>query len=269
MEINSPNFLIIGAPRSGTDFLSYILKQHPDICFAQKREVHFFDRNIDKGLLWYQSFFLKCKSQLIGEKTANYFVNKNSSKRIFETFPEIKLIISLRNPVYRAFSHYRNWLGNGAINKNTSFRDCLINHPEIIDIGYYVSHLENYLRYFQKKNIHILFFENLIDNPQKETNKILNFLGNKVQYQFSNKKKNVSPPIAKFRLLHGKLGQIIYKHIFSKLNQKKINFFYHKNKTISKEDYNYLKKKYTEKNEDLFKLLKTKPNWNDENIHNS
>jgi len=258
-----PNFLIIGAPRCGTDLLLYSLNQHPEICFSKKREVHFFDRNFDKGMPWYSHFFQECEGSLIGEKTANYFVNRKAAKKIYDFSPEIKLIISMRNPIYRAFSHYTNWLGKSAINPKTSFRECLTEHPEIINIGFYVNHLKNYLQYFSPENIHILIFENLINNTENEINRIVEFLGTATSFQLKFRKKNESPPLPKFKILNGKLGQIAYKHVFSKMKPDFLNIIYQKSKTITSDDYNYLKNIYQEGNAKLFELLKIKNVWDD------
>ncbi len=261
--MNLPNFLIIGAPRSGTDFLSYALKQHPNISFALNREIHFFDRNYEKGLEWYQQYFLQCENELIGEKTANYLISSESCENIYEFSPDVKLIISLRNPIHRVFSHYTNWIGKGAINSEITFKECINKHPEIINIGYYTAYIQKFLKRFPKRNIHILFFENLIENPQKELDAILIFLGAKEPFQFSIRKKNESYPLIKYRFIPRMLGQIMYKHFFSKIKTVFFKLIYHKNRTISKEDYEYLKEIYTNENEKLFELLNIKQNWND------
>lgn len=72
---NLPNFLIVGAARCGTTYLSNILMQHPEIFLHPKKELHFFDRDINKGLQYYREYFSGTKTidyKAIGEATPAY-----------------------------------------------------------------------------------------------------------------------------------------------------------------------------------------------------
>ena len=112
------DFCGIGAPRCGTTSLHDILIQHPNIFLPSVKEVHFFNnpQNYSKGLGWYEQFFKRDnKYKIYGEITPSYIYHPNVPERIHTTFgKDIKLIINLRNPVSRAFSHYK-------INKRKGF----------------------------------------------------------------------------------------------------------------------------------------------------
>lgn len=171
------HFIIIGAPRSGTDFLFYNIGKHPEVCISKKREIHFFDRNYKKGVKWYSSFFDGCSpTSIVGEKTANYLAEQNVAKRIFQTFPNVKLIVILRNPVDRAYSHYWNWVRLRKISPDFDFMKCCESCPEILDMGFYYKHIMKYLEYFEKKQILFMFYDDLIDNSVLEYKKMCEFL---------------------------------------------------------------------------------------------
>ncbi len=118
---NAPDFLIIGAQKSGTSSLHYYLTAHPEIESASLKEVNFFneDFNFNKGINWYENHFkhpLKNK-KLFFEASPVYFYNKKSVERIYKYKPDIKLIILLRNPVDRAYSSW-NMYNNFFVNQS-------------------------------------------------------------------------------------------------------------------------------------------------------
>lgn len=102
-----PTFLIIGAPKAGTTSLAAYLAEHPDVFIAPEKEVHFFNRNFDKGTDWYRSRFADARGQkAIGEASPTYMYLPHALDRIAETLPDVRLIAILRNPIDRAYSHY-------------------------------------------------------------------------------------------------------------------------------------------------------------------
>ena len=106
------DFLVIGAARSGTTSLAAYLRSHPSIYLPLEKETCFFSDNdrYNKGVDWYlQSYFhcRKSENKIIGEATPAYMLFKYIPERIFSTTPNTKLIAILRNPIYRAYSHYR------------------------------------------------------------------------------------------------------------------------------------------------------------------
>lgn len=112
-----PNFLCVGAQKSGTTSLYNILKQHSEVFMPDKKELHFFDwnENFDKSTEWYfQMFQNSLKFNARGEITPNYIYKDNVAQRIFDTLgKDVKLIFMLRNPADRAFSHYKMRIGRG------------------------------------------------------------------------------------------------------------------------------------------------------------
>lgn len=112
-----PNFLIIGSQRAGTSSLFSYLRTHPAVVPSYVKEVHYFDRNFQRGLGWYRSFFptvayrevVRRRTGLepaIGEATPGYIFHPLVPERAAGLLPQVKLIVLVRNPVDRAYSSY-------------------------------------------------------------------------------------------------------------------------------------------------------------------
>jgi hypothetical protein len=106
-----PDFVIIGAQKSGTTFLYDLLTRHPYVERALTKELHYFNSHFDKGIEWYKSQFPPPRWKdgrriITGEATANYLFHPHASRRMAEVVPQARLIALLRNPVDRAYSHY-------------------------------------------------------------------------------------------------------------------------------------------------------------------
>ena len=107
-----PDFIIIGAQKCGTTFLYQLLVQHPHVKPAFAKEVHYFDLNFRKGDNWYRSYFpLQMRSSrkyITGEASPYYLFHPHAPRRAWAVVPDAKLIVLLRNPVDRAYSHYQH-----------------------------------------------------------------------------------------------------------------------------------------------------------------
>ena len=189
-----PDFLIIGAQRSGTTWLYNVLGVHPEIAMAKDRkEVHFFDRYYHRGLEWYKRRFPDNPNMKAGEATPAYLYNPKCPKRISETLPDVKLICILRNPVERALSAYR-YLVQEKNYKNT-FEVSLKEHPEIVSYGYYGAQLEKYYSYFASRNIMVCIFEEAFADTARLLKNIYRFLS--VSDNFKTKESTEKENVAK------------------------------------------------------------------------
>jgi hypothetical protein len=108
-----PDFLIVGGQRCGTTSLYTYLIQHPEVEPAFIKETHFFDRAFHRGAGWYRAFFPMLPKPgedggwITGEATPYYLFDPHVPRRVGQVLPDIKLIILLRNPVDRAYSHFQ------------------------------------------------------------------------------------------------------------------------------------------------------------------
>jgi len=180
-----PNFLVIGAGRSGTTWIYECLKEHPDV-FVPKRikELNFFNRhsNYERGVEWYEKFFKDHSGQkAIGEVTPTYLCCPEVPARIYKHFPRMRLIVSLRNPVERAYSSYIGYVLSGIVRRGVNILDAskklvFDNQSSIVDHGFYFEHISRFLKYFSKEQMCILLFDDLLDNPRLFIKTVYDFL---------------------------------------------------------------------------------------------
>lgn len=179
-----PDFLIIGAQKSGTSSLNRYLQIHPQIQGADVKEVHYFDRdeNYNKGPQWYREQFLFEPGKLCFEATASYFKGETCPARIAAFAPEIRLIVLLRDPAERVFSAWnmysqrqkyttqeRQQLGYDLLADPRSFEQAIADElaentstPRgYLERGKYAMQLKYYLKYFRRSQILILNFDQL------------------------------------------------------------------------------------------------------------
>jgi len=214
-----PNFMCIGAAKSGTTTLYDILKQHPEIFIPAFKEPHFFDipENYNNGIEWYvKNYFRNINKKIIADFTPSYFFEKETPKRIFKDLgTQIKFVVLLRNPVDRAYSHYLHSVRDE--HENLSFEDSLKQENERLESyekkGDYLSYLRNsyfhqglygdmlerYLEYFTLDNfLFIPFEEEFLQERKMTIQKILEFLSIEVKVELQTRLK--SNPASKARL---------------------------------------------------------------------
>lgn len=189
------DFVICGTQKGGTTALDAYLREHHEICMADKKEVHFFDneKNFSNGkpnYSKYHTFFSPKQShKILGEATPIYMYWDESPRRIWEYNPNMKLIVLLRNPIERAYS---NWNMERSRNKETlSFWEAINNEKErcrkalplqcrvysYIDRGFYLEQLRSIWAYFPKDRVLILKNEDLKQKPNETLNHVCEFLG--------------------------------------------------------------------------------------------
>lgn len=186
-----PDFIIIGAAKSGTTSFVRYLDQHPDVCFSKPKEPGFFywPRINNKGLTHYAKFFEGCHGAMrVGEASTAYLYGEKTPRMIVEAIPDVRLIAILRNPVDRAFSHYLHRCGLGqetrsfkqAIEEESSLIHTNLEnrtHYSYVDRGMYARQIQNYLKYFDSSQLLILLFDDLVEDSQKVVKKCFDFLG--------------------------------------------------------------------------------------------
>lgn len=189
-----PDFLIIGAMKCGTTTLYKNLVKHSSIVSAKRKELHFFDKEDEysKGIDWYKSNFpslskkrFKNKPQLMtGEATPRYFFIPEVPERVFNAMPQVKLIVLLRNPVDRAYSHYNHFKRRGL--EKLSFEEAIdkevngIIEPKInrnyLARGNYVDQLKRWMNFFPREQFLILESESYYHDPITGINQVCDFL---------------------------------------------------------------------------------------------
>jgi hypothetical protein len=177
-----PDFIIIGAERSGTTFLYQLLAQHPDVEQAVRKELNYFDKHFDKGIGWYRSQFpprLKYEQRFItGEATPTYLFHPVAPERMAGVVPQARLIALLRNPVDRAYSHYHMMLRNTHL--TLTFDEAIEAKDyrgRLLERGIYVDHLLRWSKYFNKEQVLVLKSEDFFERTLENLKLIQDFLG--------------------------------------------------------------------------------------------
>ena len=135
-----PDYLVIGAQRCGTTYLHALLTAHPDVVAPLTKEVEFFDRNWHRGVPWYRSHFPQGRAHgqdlpaaITGEASPSYLFHPDAPQRVREILPAPRLIVLLRNPVDRAYSHYLHAVRLGF--ERRLFEDAIAHEEHHCDFG--------------------------------------------------------------------------------------------------------------------------------------
>ena len=193
VKIKTPNFIIIGSQRCGTTSLYTYLAQHPQILTPIKKEMDFFSWHFHRGIDWYLAHFppaLAAGQFLTGEASPSYFDSQSAPERLYSAFPEVKLVVLLRNPVDRAISQfYRltelNWEGRSfdraisdevaRLNQNPAY--IIGGEPgNYLARGRYVEFMKNWLAFFPKSQLLILKSEDFYAGAAATVKQVLDFL---------------------------------------------------------------------------------------------
>ena len=211
-ERRAPDFIIVGAEKSGTTSLYQYMRSHPQFMPPVEKEIDFFDLEYSCGLDWYLSHFPPASGEIIqppnrpkvdldkthwitGETSANYLYSDVAPARIYEHFPYIKIVAILRDPVNRTVSRYNMMVRNGAekrsfsaaiaaeiaaIQQATAGDDIdwrVLNRCRHIGNSLYYYHLKRWLACFPREQMLVLRSEDLFNNPQQTMQQFYTLLG--------------------------------------------------------------------------------------------
>ena len=187
-----PDFFLIGAMKAGSTALHHCLKKHPDVFMSTPKEPGFFSRDnrFSKGPNWYRTHFKGAvASQVWGDSSTCYSrstIYPKTAIRIHDVRPNARFIYVVRDPVVRAFSHYKHRMDEAVIAGNPilSYKQFLNDDKEVLMTGRYYFQIKPYYDLFGAENIHVCSFDDLVSNTQVVLNKVWNFLN--VNPDFSN-----------------------------------------------------------------------------------
>jgi hypothetical protein len=201
-----PDFIIIGAMKSGTSSLFTFLSQHPQLRAATRKEVHFFDGglrpardNFAKGPDWYREHFPLKREMARGQKAFEasplYIFNPLVPGRIADLLPSVRMIAILRNPTDRAISHYFHEIRKGReslpimdalraeeerlqpVLETRDYKSSDYIHCSYKSRGRYREQLDRYLESFDKGQLLILGAERFYADPVSSLQDICRFVG--------------------------------------------------------------------------------------------
>lgn len=190
-----PDFLVIGFAKTGTTTVYDRLAAHPVVAPALCKEVHFFDYKFAAGPRWYGAHFPPAHRQrsfqrahsrpfLTGEASPSYVDHPLAAERVRAMLPDVRLIVLLRNPVDRAYSHYQMSWRNAEedlptfeaaldaeegrlagecerVRAEPGYRSMPLGCWSYLRRGRYAEHLEPWLHLFPSRQLLLLLTEDL------------------------------------------------------------------------------------------------------------
>ncbi|MFK7781776.1 sulfotransferase domain-containing protein [Psychroserpens sp.] len=267
-KCNSIDFFLVGAARCGTTSLYNYLNNSDDVFLPNVKEPNFFSdvdspntedyklpklgekyhTKIIKDINVYNALYANAhKNQLKGDTSPSYIWDTKVAEKLFEHNPNAKILISLRHPVDRAYSHYIMNYYTGS-DRNHSFEDALSatkNHiwgscNQYLEMGMYYNQVKAYFDIFPKQQIKIMVYENWTENLEDEIKNMFDFLGINASDSVFNKsiESNKIQPVKNLFLLNLLRQNKIKETVKSVINQDKIDklksYFFSDSKEIKK-----------------------------------
>ncbi|MEL6517887.1 MAG: sulfotransferase [Pseudomonadota bacterium] len=174
--MTTPDFVIIGAMKSGTTSLYAQLAAQEGVFMSPLKEPNYFsdDENFAKGRDWYGALFNDAKpGDLKGEASTHYAklpTYPETIDRMADTLDSPRLIYVIRDPVTRALSHYVHGFSQREI--HCDLPEAVSEHPELIEYGRYAMQIAPFIDRFGKDSILLTSLERMKADPQGELSRI-------------------------------------------------------------------------------------------------
>lgn len=251
--MNLRNAFIAGAAKSGTTTLYYLLEQHPEVCTPAVKEPNYFS-NInnstdpvkpgtgpgDDSTVWtdtlkkYHNLYRPGDEHTVKlDASVSYLYSSTAARQIAEYDSDSRIIIVLRNPTERAFSHYKHLLRDGR--ETATFEEALAQEESRIakgwefswhltGMGMYGEQLPRYLEYFDAGQLHIITLEDLQRDLPTVIKDITGFLGlSPFEYDLERQERNASG-VARSWLLSRIVNWVLgYKATINKIIPPKVS----------------------------------------------
>jgi hypothetical protein len=203
------DFFIVGAPKAGTTSLYHYLNQHIEIEMSSKKEPDFFSNSsLKEQRLYYAKdridtiekyhrLFKKDDVILRGEASVSYLFYEDVPDKIITYNPDAKIIIMLRSPIDRAFSHYlmdyklglNSESFDAIIKKKSKHKNANLFYQQYIQLSEYTKQIKRYLEVFDRQNIFFIDYDEFKNKTSEIVNCVILFLGLKPNFQDSFKRK--------------------------------------------------------------------------------
>lgn len=172
-------FLGIGAQKCASSWVHDILADHPEVAVPKTKEVDFFSYRFEYGFRWYESHWAdRPDAQSTGEVSPSYFHEPGVVERARSYRPDLKVVVSLRDPVERALSQHRHLVRLGRVpGHDLSFESALTTNPTYIDQGRYFTHLSRWIQAFGVRNVHVMLMDDIRRDPADVARGLYRFLG--------------------------------------------------------------------------------------------
>lgn len=218
-RIDRLDFIVAGTQKGGTSALHYHLDQHPNVTLAHSEEAHMIDHprrhffddekrfaegKVDYDIL-HEGIKFKRHSLVTGSVTPIYTYWKPAMERIRDYHPAIKLIILLRNPADRAFSHWNMYRERKQ--ESLGFLEAIAEEPNralaaqpfqarrtsYLDRGFYATQIERVFHFFPREQVQVIKFEEFRKRTEEVVNGVFAFLGVEPLATVKNREQNRIP----------------------------------------------------------------------------
>lgn len=224
-----PTFIGIGAPKAGTTWLFRCLQAHPEVFMAPAKETNFFDyRTIEGRFDEYTAHFRDHDAQpAVGELSTRYLGSERAPARIREVIPDVRLFVSLRNPVDQVYSHYwhlrrQNFHRWRVSPVPESIEEALDAFPDLLlRPARYGEHLERWLSWFDRDRLLVLTYDEIEAAPEAVLRALYGFVG--VDNRFlpaeyrdrgSVVRRGVAPRGAVAEAVHARLRSLLSRGVY-------------------------------------------------------
>lgn len=174
-----PSFIGIGAQKCASSWLFDILADHPQAAVSKQKELDYFSYHYERGYVWYErQFHAKPDARAIGEISPSYFNEASVPERAKLYSKDLRVLLSLRDPVERALSQHRHLVRIGYVEgPDYSFEAALANNPSYVEQGRYAVHLGRWLACFPQERIHVVLMDDIKQNAESAARGVYAFLG--------------------------------------------------------------------------------------------
>ena len=257
-----PNFFIVGASKCGTSALADALNSHPDVYMSAVKEPNFFNKFDASGEsircedyeTYAQHFALVKDEKIVGESSVSYLVSDKAAFWISNANPDAKILVIIRNPLSRIRSLYEMYVRHGYAE---SFQHAIETDGFLVEQSRYSENIERYLEAFPRNQVMIVEHGELLENWDKVTRKLFNFLGidDRVEIQKVIKNTGGMPrnPVGKLLSKRPivKFAKKLLPKSYWKSTDRLVKKVFFKKMDLSEKQINYLKDKLRE---DVVKL---------------
>jgi Sulfotransferase domain len=173
-----PSFIGIGAQKCATTWIHANLAPHPDLFVPTSKELDFFSYHYLRGFAWYRHHFAAAAGKVSGEISPSYLVSPEAAERVHAYDPRTRILVALRDPIERAFSNHVHEVRKGLYPlADISFETGLAENPMYLDQSRYGRHLERWFALFDRRQILVVFQEEIAAAPERHLQSIYRFLG--------------------------------------------------------------------------------------------
>jgi hypothetical protein len=276
------DFFIVGAPKAGTTSLYHYLNENLEIEMSSQKEPDFFSyealqnqklyyaKNRINTIEKYHSLFKREDNILRGEASVSYLFYKDVPNRIIEYNPNAKIIIMLRNPIDRAFSHYLMDYRLGLISasfdsiiyKQSQNINAHLFYQQYVQVSEYANQVQRYLEVFSSKNIYFVDYDDFKYQTSDIMNNIFSFLNLSSNFKpdlikkyntYTQPKNSIIRYAYSFRYFRKILSNILPKKLIEKITN--FLFLSKKKPKLSESTIQFLKKYFESDVRTLSKLL--------------